>query len=105
MELGVKGKIAYGIGAIGKDMVYALSSAYIIYYYQDVLGISAVFVGMILLIARVFDAVNDPMMGIVVAKTKTRWGRLRPWIFGGQFLMRSFYMHCFQRQGVLAKKV
>lgn len=104
MELGVKGKIAYGIGAIGKDMVYALSSAYIIYYYQDVLGISAVFVGMILLIARVFDAVNDPMMGIVVAKTKTRWGRLRPWIFGGTILNAFILYALFSAPGSLGEK-
>ncbi|MBO5553911.1 MAG: MFS transporter, partial [Solobacterium sp.] len=64
---------AYGLGAVGKDMVYALSSAYVMYYYNQILGLSAGFVGLILMIARVFDAVNDPFMGIVVAKTRTKW--------------------------------
>ena len=77
---------AYGFGAIGKDMVYALSSSYVMYYYQDVLGLSASFVGLILLIARVFDAANDPFMGVIVAKTNSRWGRFRPWIFSGSVL-------------------
>lgn len=86
MKLSVKQKAAYGFGAIGKDMVYALSSGYILYYYQDILGVNAAFVGIILMIARVFDAVNDPLMGIVVAKTNTRWGKLRPWIFTGTIL-------------------
>ncbi len=86
MELTFKQKAAFGIGAVGKDMVYALSSSYVMYYYQDVLGLSASFVGLILMIARLFDALNDPFMGIVVAKTRTRWGRFRPWILSGTIL-------------------
>ncbi len=77
---------AFGVGAIGKDMVYALSASYVMYFYQDILGLSATFVGLILMIARVFDALNDPFMGILVAKTRTRWGRFRPWLFSGTVL-------------------
>ena len=77
---------AFGLGAVGKDMVYALASSYVLYYYQDVLGLSAAFVGLILMIARIFDAANDPFMGIVVAKTNTRFGRFRPWIITGTVL-------------------
>ena len=86
MQLSPKQKIAYGIGAVGKDMVYALSSSYILYYYQDLLHLSPTFVGLILMLARVFDALNDPFMGVLVAKTKTRWGRFRPWLFTGTVL-------------------
>ncbi len=76
-------KAAYGIGAVGKDMVYMLSASYVLYYFQDLLGVNAVAMGIILLAARVFDAFNDPIMGIIVAKTHTRWGRFRPWLFIG----------------------
>lgn len=86
MKLTAKQKAAFGIGAVGKDMVYALSASYVMYFYQDVLGLSATFVGLILMIARVFDALNDPFMGIIVAKTRTRWGRFRPWILSGTVL-------------------
>ena len=86
MKLTTGKKIAYGIGAVGKDMVYALSANYVLYYYQDIIGLSASFVGTILMIARVFDALNDPFMGVLVAKTKTRWGRFRPWLFTGTVL-------------------
>lgn len=79
-------KFAYGIGAVGKDMVYMLSASYILYYYQDVLGVSAVAMGIILMAARVFDAFNDPIMGVIVAKTRTRWGKFRPWLFVGTLL-------------------
>ena len=85
-EFGKKQFAAYGLGAVGKDMVYALSASYIMYYYQDILGLSATFVGFILMIARVFDAANDPFMGVVVAKTNTRWGKFRPWLFTGTIL-------------------
>ena len=76
-------KFAYGIGAVGKDMVYMLSASYVLYYFQDIMGVSAIAMGIILLIARVFDAFNDPIMGIVVAKTKTKWGKFRPWLLIG----------------------
>ena len=67
-------KFAYGIGAVGKDMVYMLSASYISIYFLDVMGISAAAIAVLLMAARVFDAFNDPIMGVLVAKTKTRWG-------------------------------
>ena len=76
-------KFAYGIGAVGKDMVYMLSASYVLYYFQDIMGVSAIAMGIILLVARVFDAFNDPIMGIIVAKTKTKWGKFRPWLLIG----------------------
>ena len=83
MNLTIKEKISYGLGAVGKDMVYMLSASYVLYYFQDVLGVSAVAMGFILLGARIFDAFNDPVMGIIVAKTKTRWCKFRPWLMIG----------------------
>ena len=81
-----KVKFSYGIGAVGKDMVYMLSASYVLYYYQDILKINAIFMGILLLVARVFDAANDPVMGILVAKTKTKWGKFRPWLLSGTLL-------------------
>lgn len=83
MNLTAKEKVSYGLGAVGKDMVYMLSASYVLYYYQDILGVSAVAMGIILMIARVFDAFNDPVMGVIVAKTKTKWGKFRPWLLIG----------------------
>jgi melibiose permease len=76
-------KFAYGIGAVGKDMVYMLSASYISIYFLDVIGISAAAIAVLLMVARVFDAFNDPLMGVLVAKTKTRWGKFRPWLMVG----------------------
>ena len=75
-KLPLSSKIAYGLGAVGKDMVYMLSSGYVLYYYTDVVagkfdavGNKAVTVaiGVILMVARFFDAFNDPLMGVIVA--------------------------------------
>lgn len=76
-------KTTYGLGAVAKDMVYMLSANYILYYYQDIMGVSAWAMGIILLVARIFDAFNDPVMGVIVSKTKTRWGKFRPWLMIG----------------------
>lgn len=86
MKLTAKEKVSYGLGAVGKDMVYMFSAAYILYYYQDILGVSAIAMGIILLAARVFDAFNDPIMGVIVAKTRTKWGKFRPWLMIGTLL-------------------
>lgn len=86
MSLTGKEKVSYGLGAVGKDMVYMLSASYILYYYQDILGMNAIAMGFILMFARVFDAFNDPIMGVLVAKTKTKWGKFRPWLMIGTLL-------------------
>ncbi len=91
-KLSLMSKISYGLGAVGKDMVYMLSASYVLYYFQDVLGSKfddagrgaiTIAMGIILLVARIFDAFNDPIMGIIVAKTKTKWGKFRPWLLIG----------------------
>lgn len=86
MKLSGTEKLSYGLGAVGKDMVYMLSASYILYYYQDILGVSAIAMGVILMAARIFDAFNDPIMGVVVAKTKTKWGKFRPWLLIGTII-------------------
>ena len=82
-KLSLRAKFSYALGAVGKDMVYMLSASYVLYYFQDLLGVSAIAMGIILLVARIFDAFNDPIMGVVVAKTRTRWGKFRPWLLIG----------------------
>lgn len=102
MGLTNKEKISYGLGAVGKDMVYMLSASYILYYYQDILGVKAVVMGAILMAARVFDAFNDPLMGILVAKTKTKWGKFRPWLFIGTLLNAIILVIMFSAPAKLA---
>ena len=82
-KLSGRAKLSYALGAVGKDMVYMLSASYVLYYFQDLLGVNAIAMGVILMAARVFDAFNDPIMGVIVARTRTRWGKFRPWLLIG----------------------
>ncbi len=86
MNLKLKEKVSFGLGAVGKDMVYSIVSGYLLYYYNTVLGISATFVGILFMAARVFDAFNDPLMGVLVEKTNTKMGKFRPWLLIGTIL-------------------
>ena len=86
MRLSIREKVSYGMGAVGKDMVYAFVSGFLMYYYNTVLGISATFIGILFMAARIFDAVNDPFMGVIVEKTRTRYGKFRPWLLIGTLI-------------------
>ena len=82
-KLSGKSKFSYALGAVGKDMVYMLSASYILYYYEDLLKVDPLIMSAIIMAARIFDAFNDPIMGTIVAKTRTRWGKFRPWLLIG----------------------
>ena len=73
-------KISYGMGDCGANVTVALCSTFLTAYYTDTVGIAAAAVGTMMLLARVFDGVTDIVMGAIVDKTKTRWGKARPWV-------------------------
>ena len=102
MKLSIRNKAAFGFGAFGKDVVYMLVNSYLLYYYNVVLGVSSTFVGTLLMAARVFDAINDPFMGVIVAKTRTRFGRFRPWILSGTVLNAFVVYALFSAPGQMS---
>ena len=57
-KLSGREKFAYGIGAVGKDMVYMLSASYVLYYFQDIMGVSAIAMGIILFAARIYQILS-----------------------------------------------
>lgn len=85
-QLTRKEKYSFGIGAFGKDLVVNLIGIYLMYYLTDILGVAAGFVGSLYFVARIWDAINDPVMGMIVDKTKTKWGKFRPWLVIGTFI-------------------
>ncbi len=70
---------AYAIAALGQGLVYSCMSSYITDYYMNVLSLNAMFVIMLMLLARVWDAINDPMMGMIMDRRSTKFGRMRPY--------------------------
>lgn len=71
---------AFCIAGMGQGMIYALMSSYISDYYLNVLQLAPMFVLLLMLLARVWDAINDPMMGMIVDRTQTKKGKMRPYI-------------------------
>ena len=76
-------KFGYGVGAIGLDLSYGLFYSYLSYYLTSVLGLTEGFLLLITPLARIWDGINDPMMGTIVDSTKTKMGKYRPWILIG----------------------
>ncbi len=79
----LKEKIGYGLGDMSSSMFWKLFGAYLMIFYTDVFGISAAVVGTMFLVTRIWDAVSDPIMGIIADRTHTKWGHFRPYLLWG----------------------
>jgi len=82
-KLSVGVKLAYGAGDFGPAIVGALKAFFLLFFLTDVARLSPVAAGSILLIGKIWDAVNDPLIGWLSDRTKSGWGRRRPWILYG----------------------
>lgn len=85
----------FGAGHLGIDLVGGMVSTYLLFFYTDVFGIPAAAAGMILMLTKIWDAINDPMMGAIVDSTHTKWGKFRPYLFVSSVLMAIFYAAAF----------
>lgn len=82
-------KYMFGLGTIGRDMLYTLVSMYLMFYLTDILELpnsTMWWITTIMMIGRIFDAVNDPIMGVLVDNTHSRFGKFKPWITLGALL-------------------
>lgn len=96
-KLSFREKYSYGIGALGKDLAYAIVSSYLMIYFTDAIGLNPAFVGVLFLVARMWDAFNDPMMGMVVDNTRSKWGKFRPWILIGTVVNAAVVVFLFKK--------
>ncbi|WP_273369808.1 MFS transporter [Alistipes megaguti] len=78
-------KIAYGFGDMSSSMFWKIIGMYMLFFYTDVFGLSPVAVGTMFLLTRIWDTVNDPIMGMIADRTHTRWGHFRPYLLWGAF--------------------
>lgn len=101
------GKIGYAATDFASNLVWATVGAFLTYFYTDVFGISAAAVGTLFLVARVWDAINDPLMGIAIDKTRSKYGKSRPWFLWmavpfALFTMLTFLTPNFSEGGKIA---
>ena len=73
-------KIGYGFGDMSSSMFWKIFSYYLPFFYSNIFGLSLIDAGVLVLVTRIWDAVSDPMMGIIADRTNTRWGKYRPYL-------------------------
>ena len=101
-KVSLREKLGYGVGAIGLDLSYGMFYSYLSIYLTNALGISPAFLLIITPLARIWDGINDPMMGMLVDKTKTKMGKYRPWIIMGALLNAVVLCLLFNNPGFAA---
>lgn len=99
-RLPARQKYAFGIGAIGKDAICNLVGAFLMLYFTDTIGLSAAFVGVLFFVARIWDAINDPVMGMIVDNTRTKYGKFRIWLIVGTLVNSVFFILLFTTLGI-----
>ena len=83
----LKHLVGYGLGEVGCQLSWYMINSYLNIFYTDIVGLSGAAISAIVLIARIWDTINDPMMGQIADRTKSRWGKFRPWLmFAPPFL-------------------
>ena len=79
-KISFKEKVGYGIGDTASNLYFQIFVNFLLFFYTDIFGIPAAAVGTMLIVSRFWDAVNDPMMGVIADRTNSKWGKYRPYL-------------------------
>ncbi len=93
-------KIGYSLGDCSANLVFQMMMIYQTKFYTDVFGLEGAIAGTVMLVARVVDAFVDPTVGILSDRTKTRWGKYRPWVLWTALPFMVFYVLAFYNPGI-----
>jgi len=85
----------YSLGGFGSNLLFTLTTSFLMYFYTDVFKISPLAVGSVFLIVRVIDAILDPFIGMLADRTRSRWGTYRPWLMFGSPLLAAMTLLLF----------
>ncbi len=99
-KVSLREKLGYGVGAVGLDLSYGLFYSYLSIYLTNALGISSLFLLILAPIARLWDGINDPMMGSIVDISNSRMGKYRPWILRGAVANALVLCFLFNNPGI-----
>ncbi|MFZ4616224.1 MAG: MFS transporter, partial [Rectinemataceae bacterium] len=82
-KLSLGTKLGFGVCDLGGNLFFTAMGFWSLYYLTDTVGVPAAAAGIAVMIGKLWDAVTDPMMGFISDRTRTRWGRRRPWLLFG----------------------
>ncbi|WP_419888191.1 MFS transporter [Neobacillus niacini] len=94
-KLSFSTKLSYGFGEFSASVVWSLASSYLLFFYTDVFGIAGGVAAIILLVARVWDCFVDPILGLVMERTKSKHGRFRPYVLYGAIALCALNIMTF----------
>ena len=98
-----KNLIMYPLGTVGRDMVYALFANFLLTFVLITKNLTAAqltAITAIMVAARIFDALNDPIMGNIIEKTRTKWGKFKPWLLAGCITSSAVVIAAFNNSGI-----
>lgn len=98
-QLPLSTRLGYGLGDLGFNLYFTTASLYLLLYYTDILGLPPATGGWIFAAALVWDAITDPVMGYIASRTRTRWGRYRPYLLWGAVPLAASWMLIFVPTG------
>ena len=82
-QLRFREKLGYGLGDTASNFFFATFNIFLLYYYTDIIGLSAAAVGTMFLVTKIIDAASDPIMGFIADRTNSKWGKFRPYLLWG----------------------
>jgi len=82
-QLSFKEKLGYGLGDVASNFFFQVFNIFLLYYYTDIFGLLPAAVGTMFIVTKVVDAISDPVMGLIADRTKSRWGKFRPYLLWG----------------------
>ncbi|WGI19982.1 MFS transporter [Latilactobacillus sakei] len=94
-EIGIGEKIGFGLGDFACNLIYASLSSYLLFFYTNVFGLSAASASLLFLVVRFIDAFSDPIIGFIIDKTDTKWGKYRPFLLYGAIPFAVLAILCF----------
>jgi len=94
-EIGAGRVVGYGVGDFAFNMTFTFCSLFLLYFYTDVLGLSATTGGLIIMTALIWEGITDPIVGVLANKTRSRWGRYRPYLLLGALPLAASFVAMF----------